>query len=80
MERCTILWPADVVEPEALPERVAGGPGAPGPRVGGDCTLEELEREHVLRVLSRAATLEEAARILGIDDSTLWRKRKRYGL
>jgi NtrC-family two-component system response regulator AlgB len=79
MERCAILWAPDVVEPEALPERISGG-GAPGPRVGGDCTLEELEREHVMRVLARTATLEDAARTLGIDDSTLWRKRKRYGL
>ena len=79
MERCAILWPADVVEPSALPEHIDAG-GAPGPRVGGDFTLEQLEREHVLRVLARAPTLEDAARILGIDDSTLWRKRKRYGL
>jgi two-component system, NtrC family, response regulator AlgB len=79
MERCAILWPADLVEPEGLPERIARA-GRSGPRLGGDCTLEEVEREHVLRVLARAPTLEEAARILGIDDSTLWRKRKRYGV
>ncbi len=40
---------------------------------------EEIEREHALRVLAEAGTLEEAARILGIDASTLWRKRKKWG-
>jgi len=79
MERCAILWPADVVEPAALPDRI-GGAGLSLPRVGGDLSLDELEREHIRRVLARTATLEEAARILGIDDSTLWRKRKRYEL
>ena len=79
MERCAILWPADVVEPAALPERIEGAEHPPL-RVGSDVSLDELEREHIRRVLARATTLEEAARILGIDDSTLWRKRKRYQL
>jgi NtrC-family two-component system response regulator AlgB len=40
--------------------------------------LDALEREHIERVLARAPSEKEAARILGIDASTLYRKRKRY--
>jgi two-component system, NtrC family, response regulator AlgB len=43
-------------------------------------TLRDLERNHIARVLATGATVEEAAAILGIDSSTLWRKRKRYNL
>jgi len=35
---------------------------------------------HVRKVLASTRTLEEAARVLGIDAATLWRKRKRYGI
>jgi NtrC-family two-component system response regulator AlgB len=77
MERAIILWPAGTVGPEALPEAIAAH-AAPRPRIGGDFTVEEVEREHILRVQERASTLEDAARILGIDASTLWRKRKKY--
>ena len=45
-----------------------------------DVSLEELEKQHIQHVLSTATTLEEAASILGINLSTLWRKRRRYGL
>ena len=41
---------------------------------------EELEAEHLRRVLASCPTMEEAAEVLGIDPSTLYRKRKRYGL
>ena len=76
MERIAILWPAQRVEPAALPDRAA--PLAPArPRIGGDFTLEAVEREHIEQVLARSRTQEEAARILGIDPSTLWRRRKR---
>jgi NtrC-family two-component system response regulator AlgB len=77
MERALILWPARVIEPQALPERMQTQRGGE-PRLGGDFTVEDIERQHVFAVLSRTATLDDAARILGIDASTLWRKRKKY--
>ncbi|HKA86777.1 MAG TPA: sigma-54 dependent transcriptional regulator [Haliangiales bacterium] len=77
MERATILWPARVLGLDALPETIAAQ-ATRLPRLGGDFTLADIEKEHILRVLNRAATQEEAARILGVDVSTLWRKRKRY--
>jgi NtrC-family two-component system response regulator AlgB len=76
VERAIILAPGQVLGAEAFPARVAA---ETGPLLGGDVTLEELEREHILRVLARIPSPDEAARILGIDASTLWRKRKKYG-
>ena len=77
LERALILWPSRVIEPEALPEQISAKTAAL-PVLGGDYSLEQVEREHILRVLARTATIEEAAHVLGIDPSTLWRKRKRY--
>lgn len=77
IERAVILWPARIIEPAAFPERIAAHTVS-APQLGADCTLEAIEREHILRVIARTPTLEDAAKILGIDSSTLWRKRKRY--
>jgi NtrC-family two-component system response regulator AlgB len=79
IEHAVMLWPATVIEPHAFPERIAPR-ATSGPTLGGDATLEAVEREHILRVLARKATLEDAAQSLGIDTSTLWRKRKKYGV
>ena len=78
MERAAILRTGTRIGPEALPEAITAVPGI-APYLGGEFTIENIEREHILRVLARSATQEEASRILGIDASTLWRKRKRYG-
>ena len=43
-------------------------------------TLEELEREHVEKVLSLESNQEKATNLLGITTVTLWRKRKQIGL
>ncbi|WP_275424991.1 sigma-54-dependent transcriptional regulator [Archangium violaceum] len=77
LERALIVWPAEVLEPQAFPERIAAATGS-GVALGGPHTLEEVEREHILRVMASVPTLDEAAHILGIDASTLWRKRKKY--
>ncbi len=77
LERAVTLWPSQVIEPEAFPEQIAYQ-GSAAPVLGGNYSLELIEQEHILRVLARTSTLEEAAHILGIDASTLWRKRKKY--
>ena len=78
IERASIICPSDRVEPAhlGLNTSVDGGVA----RVGSDMTLEDLERAHIAAVLAASPTLEQAANTLGIDVSTLYRKRKQYGL
>lgn len=48
-------------------------------QLGDPVSLEELEREHIRQVIEKVGTMREAAKILGIDPATLYRKRKREG-
>ncbi|MFZ2959155.1 MAG: sigma-54 dependent transcriptional regulator [Candidatus Ozemobacteraceae bacterium] len=80
IERALIVCPSQVIDVGAFPERMAPA-GETNTSIllpGSSCTLEEIEREHVMRVIRRTKTLDEAAAILGIDVSTLWRKRKKF--
>ncbi|MGQ0502360.1 MAG: sigma-54-dependent transcriptional regulator [Panacagrimonas sp.] len=79
IERAVILCSQETIGLEFLPATPLGtvSPG-PGLRVGDTVSLEELERAHILAVMSSAPTLDNAAKILGIDGSTLYRKRKQY--
>ena len=49
------------------------------PQAGASISLEQLERLHIERVLATSDSLDAAAKTLGIDASTLYRKRKLYG-
>ena len=76
IERSTILARGDLIGVEHLPESIAqssllGSVNAP-------MTLQEVEEQHIRRVLATTKTLQEAADTLGIDQATLWRKRKQY--
>jgi NtrC-family two-component system response regulator AlgB len=79
IERSVILAAPPVVGLADLPSQV-GSPAPSGVALGAAVTLDELEAEHIRRILASTATIEEAAHVLGIDASTLYRKRKRYGL
>ena len=90
VERAVILSPTLLIEPEDLGIEGGGITQNSGSNtwtgmggkvsLGGDFSLEEIEREHIAQVISRAASFESAAKILCIDITTLQRKRKRYGL
>jgi NtrC-family two-component system response regulator AlgB len=79
IERAVILSSQSVLGLADLPASI-GHPIEAGCEVGTRVTLEQLEEEHIRRILGATATIEEAAQVLGIDPSTLWRKRKRFGL
>ena len=79
LERAVVLSPADVITMETLPDRVLQQ-GAIDAPVGPAGSLESLERRHIEAVIAESGTLEEAAARLGINVTTLWRKRKRWGL
>jgi NtrC-family two-component system response regulator AlgB len=83
VERAVILSPTSWIEPSDLPDNLNPFPAADpaqAPGAGARITLEELENEHLRRVLAGTSSLEEAAQILGIDPATLYRKRKKLGL
>src|SRR5436190_7766445 len=78
-----------IVRPEDLPEKVRRSfkyeSDAVRTAAAGDAeeglSLAELERRHILKVLTRTGgNKQAAARILGIDRTTLQRKLERYDL
>ncbi len=46
--------------------------------IGDPLTLDVIEENHIRRILASTKSLQEAAELLGIDQATLWRKRKQY--
>ena len=78
IERAMILANGTELTPQNL--LVGAAPDDPGPEDEPQ-RMDEAEREHILRILeSCQGRKQEAARILGINKTTLWRKMKRYGL
>jgi NtrC-family two-component system response regulator AlgB len=79
IERAAVLCRSDVVNPDDLPDSVFREEADGSPAVPAS-TLEQVERQYIMHVLGQSTTLEEAAARLGINVTTLWRKRKRYRL
>ncbi|HEY1717871.1 MAG TPA: sigma-54 dependent transcriptional regulator [Verrucomicrobiae bacterium] len=86
IERAVILARREKLFPEDFPAEmrgqnavaIAGGQNLP--QTGSLISLEKLEEAHLRKILELTSSLTEAAEILGIDQATLYRKRKKIGL
>jgi formate hydrogenlyase transcriptional activator len=79
IERAVILCSAEQIDVDLLSISESAERRS-RPRIGDALSLEELERSHIRGVMANSSSLDHAAKILGIDVSTLYRKRKQYGL
>jgi two-component system response regulator HydG len=83
IERASIIRENDCITLRDLPDMVkspAGDISVTG-LVGGQVSLEDLEKAHILQVLeSVGGHKKRAAEILKINPSTLYRKLLRYGM
>jgi NtrC-family two-component system response regulator AlgB len=86
IERAVIMAKGNKISLEDLPAELRGqtapaakSNGAPL-EVGSLVSMEKLEEAHLRAVLERTSNLAEAAQVLGIDQATLYRKRKKIGL
>jgi two-component system, NtrC family, response regulator AlgB len=86
IERAVIMAKHDKIVPADFPAEMSQGSSSMSSdgnnvaQVGSLISLEKLEEMHLRKVLERTPSLTEAAQILGIDQATLYRKRKKIGL
>lgn len=87
IERAVILAKADKLMPEDFSPEIRGqvSPATAvfdtnPPQVGMSISLDKLEEAHLRKILDKTPSLCEAAQILGIDQATLYRKRKKLNL
>jgi NtrC-family two-component system response regulator AlgB len=79
IERATILSSGEEIDLIDLPTSLSENPND-SPAMGGSYSVEEIEAEHIRQVLRRSKNLQQAATVLGLDPTTLLRKRKSLNL
>jgi DNA-binding NtrC family response regulator len=83
VERALILEDSDQITPGSLPEKICQRESMGSTLITdrAQVTLDELEREYLIKVLNDTNwQKKKASQILGINASTLYRKIQRYGL
>jgi len=80
IERAIALTPHPIITPEDLPETIRKSTVQDQARARGWASLEELEKDYILRVLdAHHQDHGQAAAVLGIHRKTLLRKLRQYG-
>ena len=77
-ERAVILCHGTTILLEHLPDKLRESKRCA--EIGSMVPISAVEEAHIRSVLAKAKSLEDAARILGIDTATLWRRRKEYDI
>lgn len=80
VEHAVILAGGDQIEPEDLPDKLnqtIQRQNGSSVQVGMQISLDQLETEHIRRVIAQSSTMDEAARTLGIGRSTLYKKTRK---
>jgi len=80
IERATIICEGPEIQESHLGVGNMPVDRATRPRAGDHLSIAELERAHITALIANIESLDEAAKLLGIDVSTLYRKRKQYGI
>ena len=86
VERLVVTADSEILEPRHLPESICPSREISQNSVCLDGVMdlklakEKVEREMIAHALATSANTREAARLLGIDHSTVVRKAQRYGL
>ena len=79
IERATILADSEVVQLLDLPSTISEST-RDSIFLGGAFTVEQVEAEHIRRILAQKGSLQDAADLLQMDRKTLLRKRKEWNL
>ncbi len=86
IERAVILTAETKIGPADLPAELrmdtAMAASLPDEAVGAGAliSVDRLEEIHIRRILEKTASMVQAAEILGMDQATLYRKRKKLGI
>jgi len=78
IERAAILCRSDFVSLQDLAPSLNSVPQ--GYNSGDLMALDKIEEQHIRRILSKTHSLQEAAAVLEIDEATLRRRRRKYGI
>lgn len=78
IERAVILGNDDKIKLDDL--SIASRVDEKKPVIGDKTPLSLIEEMHIRKIISSSSSLQEAAEILGIDQATLWRKRKKFSI
>src|ERR1700722_762649 len=85
VERAVVLARGQSIVPEDLPSELQtmkrnGVHSTHDVTIGSLVSLDKLEEVHIRKILEKTFSLAEASGVLGIDQATLYRKRKKIGL